>query len=60
MSIWVVTYYDGFEFSGVFIAAFLTEIEAIDYIAELMKNRQASFDGWDYEEYVVGTKAANE
>ena len=58
MNIWIVTYYDGYEFSGVFIAAFLTEKEARDYSDELnLKNGSNRLDGWDYQEVTLGEKA---
>lgn len=58
MKIWIVTYGDGYTFSGIFIAAFQTEKEARDCSDEL-NLKCGGLEGphsWDCQEVTLGEK----
>ncbi len=56
MDIWIVTYGDGFEFSGQFIAAFTTRQGADDYCELLTQARKSEYGGFDVEEVELDSR----
>lgn len=53
MTIWIVTYGDGFEFSGQFIAAFSDSKGAEDYCSLLNQSRKSEYGGFDTQEVTL-------
>lgn len=56
MKIWVITYGDGFEFSGVFIEAYDDQTVAELRILELEELHPSQYGGYSLEEYEINSK----
>jgi hypothetical protein len=56
LKIWIITYGDGFEFSGQFIEAYDDQTVAELRMLELEEQQKSSYGGYSLEEYEINTK----
>jgi len=56
MKIWVITYGDGYTFSGQFIEAYDDQIVAELRAMELQEKETSTYGGFSVEEYEINTK----
>lgn len=56
MKIWIITYGDGYEFSGVFIEAYDDQTMAELRMLELEERLTSGVGGYSLEEYEINTK----
>lgn len=56
MKIWIITYGDGYEFSGVFIEAYDDQTTAELRALELQEKEASTYGGYSVEEYEINTK----